>query len=463
MNKCFITTIISIFLVSFLFRVIISLNFRCNYIESDGITYHNIAVNLVRGNGYSEATNTPYERYLLREPGYPIFLALTYNIYRFFGNNINYVYRNYSNIYSNVNDEIIFAKIVQAFIDSLSICLFFIMLIDLINFKVVIIICSLLSVFFPSAYYTSYLFRETLLTFITLLMTFYFYRYLIKKKILYLILSAFFWGISCLVFQAMVLIPFLIFLILLVTNKLKNTILLAGLYFFIGMLIISPWLIYSYNYYPNIKIFKSMGCSLTHEMNRHTFEVERLVYYGYISKADMESSDNPAINYNKKFTLSAKEQFDKSFNGYFIRLSDSLNRLIPKETLIQKMKRFYSNNSIYFNKAFFFTHDYSPDISKREVLNSHNYLYLFILILIPIFIGLLSFIGLYMFFTKLYPLLLSYIYFYLLFFILGSETRRLLPGRPFLIMLSVLAFYYLFYRIVHKCSHNDSIKCIISK
>jgi hypothetical protein len=55
-------------MTAFILRIGLGANIDVGFVPSDGINYHNIAVNLASGNGYSNNISAPYEPYFFREP-----------------------------------------------------------------------------------------------------------------------------------------------------------------------------------------------------------------------------------------------------------------------------------------------------------------------------------------------------------------------------------------------------------
>ena len=68
---------IYIFLLAFVFRIFIINIYHTDTIAPDGTVYHEIARNFSEGLGYTVYGGGDF---FFREPGYPIFLSLSFNI-----------------------------------------------------------------------------------------------------------------------------------------------------------------------------------------------------------------------------------------------------------------------------------------------------------------------------------------------------------------------------------------------
>ncbi len=71
-------------IIALIVRFSILFFFDDNRVSPDGTGYHRIAVNLVKGNGFSNQEKYPFEKCYFREPGYPLFLAGIYSIVNIF-------------------------------------------------------------------------------------------------------------------------------------------------------------------------------------------------------------------------------------------------------------------------------------------------------------------------------------------------------------------------------------------
>jgi len=122
--------IILIFFAALSFRLLLFNTIDRNVFSYDGIAYHNVAINIVENNIYSEQINEPFNQYFFREPGYPLFLAGIYKDWKSFRGDLTYInavrYENDPIKYISEYNEIKFAKLVQIVIDSVGVCLFYI-------------------------------------------------------------------------------------------------------------------------------------------------------------------------------------------------------------------------------------------------------------------------------------------------------------------------------------------------
>lgn len=440
MNKFYSATII--FVLVLIFRVIIINTYQVNKIFPDATGYHTLGVNLAKGNGLTLQQEKPYEKSYFREPVYPVFLGLCFHAYNFIGEKCNYItdYDTVTYSYnSTAHPEIVFTKYVQAVIDSLSVVIFYLILLLVIKSSVAAVIALLFGFYFPVAIHSTFLLRETLQLFITLCMTFSFSQYLLKKKGIWLLAFSGFWALSNLTLQITVVIPFFVFFIVWYFNrsilKTFSVIILSTIVMFV---FISPWIMNVYKFYPDIRILKTFGCSLTYEMVSQQNAVATLERNNKITKETARSL--------MEWGVSSHEQFRKSFDGTYKHFTDSVNKLNLKAISFKDRCKTGASN---FISSWFFSDKGSGTI-LREFYKS--------LTLLPsVIIGLFAFIGLLVYFKKIVPILLTFICFISLFYIIGNESRRMLPAQPFIFLFGCLGMYYSYIRFVLKKNDYYSI------
>jgi hypothetical protein len=425
--------VIILFLTAFIIRFFTFLFFDGNKISLDGVEYHCIAVNLVKGNGFSNQNKEPFEKAYFREPGYPVFLAAIYSVVNFF-HPIQYI-ENY-NLRTYKLDkqytEINVAKIIQILLASISIVVLFSILSEISQIKIAFLTGLFTAVYFNIALQNLFILRETLVVFLLLMLNFFYLKLLFKKnKKRWLILTGFTVGILILVFQVhAAIIPVLFMLLILYFKDLKRAFKYISIITSVAILVILPRIIIVYNFYPDIRTLKTFGSSFTYEMIKYDRAVSLLAESGTLSQDE--------ANKMREWNRTSKEQFDKSFNGYYSHLADSLFACVPteKRSALSIAKRTLGSFFMNFRKSFFFTKiGYERGI---DLLKEYGFLIIIPLIIIPVLIGLFGILGLLMFWKRYLIYNISFVFYLLLFWMLGSEYRRMIILQPFLIFFALL-------------------------
>jgi len=417
-----------LFFIALITRLPILLFFDNNRISPDGTGYHNIAVNLVKGNGFSNQQEEPYEKCYFREPGYPLFLAGIYSIVNIF-HPVQYIDKYDNNLHKpgDYYPEIVAAKLVQIVLDSISIILLFFILFKISNKKIAFLTALITGLFFNLAYSSVFILRESLVVFFLMILNYFFIKYIFnKKKYLWSILIGITIGLLILVFKIHVtILPVLFVLMLIHSKKLRESILHTSVITIIAIVIILPHCINVYRYYPDIRVFKTFGTSFTHEMSKYANAILKVEYYGILTKEE----GNALLEWNKN----SEEQFNKSFNGFYIAKTDSLNSLV-NETLVSKRK--FEILLTNFRKSFFLT-KFGYE-SGKNLLNSYGLIILIPLVIYPTLVGFMGIIGLLFFWKQYLIYFLPFIVYLTLFWLLGSEYRRMIILQPFLIFFGLL-------------------------
>lgn len=446
-NKVYSAMIIFVF--AFIFRIVLLNTCQVNKIAPDGTGYHTLGVNLAKGNGLTLRQEKPFEKFYFREPVYPVFLGLCYKVYGIFGGTYNYItaYDLATRTYdSTAHHEIFFVKYVQAIFDSLSVVVFYLILLLVFKSSFAFVVALLFCFNYPVAIHSVYILRETIQLFITLCMSYSFALFLFRKKWLWLAVFSCLWGLSNLTLQVTVVIPFFMFFFLLFHLKniyrVFSVILISTLIMFV---FISPWLIKVYRFYPDIRIVKTFGCSLTYEMLSYFDAIDKLQRNHKLTSVEATHLRRTA------WGLNSFEQFKKSFDGTYLNFAASVDKKNLKSLgffmfIKIGIKRFYHS---WFN----------PISSLKAPLNflKNNPILISLLVLTHIVIAGFAFIGLFVYYKKIYPILLTFTTFILLFYFLGSEERRLIPAQPFIFMFGCLGIYYLYIRFFKKSKKSKSV------
>jgi hypothetical protein len=433
---------ILIFLTALFTRVIIYVSSDNSYIFPDSYMYHSLAVNLAEGNGYSSNSSAPYEPNFLREPAYPFFMSVVYRIYHEFG---ELTITPFNKIKLNKNGELLFApnellwiRVIQILLSSLSCIFFYLILLYVFKPNYALLIALLFAIYFPYSYHDLFILRESLQSFLAIMTNFIFINYLKKNKIAFIILFGVFWGLLILTIQTSLVIGFFFPSILLISTRNFKKTLLTTLIATCSMLVtVSPFLLRTYKFYPDIRVFRSMGSSITLEQVNYSMVLEELKGIGVIPQHEYNSL------YSNLWYLSAYKTFQKSFNGEFNKLAIDLKEKYPVPANAKfkyRIKNVISNAGKTWFKNFY----KNPPVSFLVSLKNFD-----LLILIPhiisIIFGLFAFFGFIIYFKNTYQILIIFFSIISLFFIIGGESRHALPAHPYIFMFATIAFITVYY------------------
>jgi hypothetical protein len=408
-----------LFIVAFLFRLLIVYSYYPGNIAKDSSEYYNLAVNLVNGNGYSVATTEPFVPRFFREPGYPVFLAAGLEVYKLTGGEVNYLTVNENSEFQTIPDSITFLRGWQALLDSLSILLFFSLLNIIMLRKYAFLFSFILAIYFPITIYCTYILRECFVSFLFILLTYCIAKFLLIKKTKYFLWLSIISGITILTFRVYMVLPVFIFIfIYLYMKEFKYSIIKTLYCGVIIFLITLPWLFYVYTNYSDFRIIKTFGCSLTNELMNYANAVETQNYYAKRLPYSIDLQQG----------LPSKDQFERSFNGYYKTKTDSINKLVNEPFFTKrKMEKLGTalRKTVFFNKIA--PMDTSLAFKRSPVINGS-------LILITFVVGVIGCLGIILFYRRLFIISFSAFLHLPLFFVLGTEYRRSLPAQSFILL-----------------------------
>jgi hypothetical protein len=434
--------LISIFFLALLFRIVLINLVNTDTIAYDGTGYHQIAYNLSKGKGYSLKEG---EKYFFREPVYPLFLSLSFTISNLFGNKSEVLSIDENHKIINKAPEIAIAKYMQAIIDSLACVLLFIISLSILKLKYALII-SFIFCFYPAyAVNVTIILRETIQSFLTLGLCYTLLQFFKHEKRKYLIFTGILWGLLNLTFQANLVFAFSIpIFICIFKRSLKKAIIPSIIVGMTMIFVVSPWLIRTYACYPDIRILKSFGTSLTPEHRSYFESVIKAEYYGLITMKQKDS-----IQSTDWLGIAEKDKFRLSWDGTITKKRDSINILI-NEPLISKRKiirlGLYLRNCMPQTFA-------GPIIQEKPIIA--------LLIIIPVlFICILALIGMFKFFPKFFKINIVLVTYLSIFIFIASEKRRMLPIQPFVFMYGMIGVIYLYNKYIKKLDDNSISKLL---
>ena len=445
--------IIIIFIIALLMRIILVQTAFQGYTMSDGILYHNLAVNLTTGHGYTREISPPYNPYFFREPVYPLYIAMVYKIWDIFMGNINYLDPNSYDIKNH--SEIKFLKFNQAILGALTIVIFYLVVNQYLRSYISFIISVIFALYIPLAVFSTQIMRETLQTFLVISMSFFLIKYFRTKKYRWLIIFSVFWALVNMTLQITIFLPVVLFVFLFfIQKRFVYSVRDIVVSFIIMCIVISPWLIRSYNFFPNWRIFKTLGVSLTYEQLEYVKMTRKLGIYKIISEDEVYRR-----LHEEWYDISEKEKFEKSFNGYYVSKTKAMSILINETFSVTK----FFKNTLKSFRAFWIESLWVTSSGKKTRLHmrphsiykaNKNYT-LFVASMSGFIFGYISFLGFFLFFKKLYLLLPMFIYFFMAFPFISSAARRSLPVQAFIIMFSTLSIFFIILKIVYKWKTSE--------
>lgn len=188
--------------------------------------YDDIAMSLMQSRGFPISKIGNEYTGITRPPGYPLFLALIFNI---FGHN-----------YQSV-------RIIQALLDSLTCLIIFYLGRSVFNSNVGRIAAVCYAFYIPPIIFTGLLYTETLFTLILSVSVFFMLLAFKRDNFLYWMLAGLFLGLAALISSRPVLMPFLILGALLLSRRpLKESMESSLIVIFFMLVSISPWTLRNY-------------------------------------------------------------------------------------------------------------------------------------------------------------------------------------------------------------------------
>jgi hypothetical protein len=446
--------------VALVIRLIYCFTSFQNYLSNDAVGYHTLAVNVALGNGYSTNRQPPYEPHFLREPGYPLFLAAVYYVYTFFGEP--------HHVESNQIDiarypEISWARVAQAVVGAAT-CVIFLLLLRLrLRPTAAFVIAVLFAAYLPLAAFSAIMLRETLQTFLVMVMSYAFARFLLGPRWQWLALFTVAWTLSNLTLQVTVLVFIPVFVFCWIWfrdlwRSLRYTALAT-----VGMMVlVSPWLTRTYLYYPDMRVLRNMGTSLTFEAASYVLAQASLWKAGIIDRDTAFRN-----NHQNVWDLPDRVKFERSFSGYYrdevrkahalLTASNTSATLKLPVTFVGRAKQLFKYlRNCWIESLWVYEYpDGSFDLGPNGVYRVQKEYVMLAFSLVGFIFGYAALAGIPLFFRQLFPILLMFTYFVLLIPIIGDEERRGLPMHPFIALFSCLVFFYFYQRLIQKKTREE--------
>lgn len=442
-NRHYVPIVMSILIVGFLLRLLFCWFYPS--MSGDATGYYIAAINIANGNGYSICTEAPFEPYYFREPLTSYSFAVVIWLYRSFHHMevIEYPVSWNPSEMQPVHQQIIFGIRILFILLQLTAIYIFSMVVRKKSNKICsLIFLSICALYFPLIANTTQPLREPFAFFILALIVFLWSNYLDSFKIRYVISVGFLNGFLCLYLQSYwVLACFIIFYMCIINRKnLRILLRHSALYIFFMSIPLIPHIYKVYQYYPDIRIARTLGTAATYEF----FYATNAYGAWGVSPYSVVDGDLPnnIDTHSEYFTSkSAEKFFERSFDGTFKKEAERINAENTKERIINYHLDKYLlslRNTIFMVGI---TYDYGifqGNFSSKDFLK-------FLFVLPYLFFGILALIGLWPFLKRYYLLMPVFLYHSMLFFVYGDEERRQVMLIPYIIciVMFVIHQYYL--------------------
>ncbi len=418
----------------------------------DSTGFHNYAVNIIAGRGYTSELGLDPPTKLNREPGYPIFLGSVYRIYSALGR-VSYIKTDDYNLSQkrllSYYPEIWIIKYLQAMLLAIGVVLFYKSLLPFFSVRICKISALLLSIFYPYHVFSSFLLREPLIAFFTILLGYLLSRYYATHKETYLLGASVVLALGSLTWQAYIaftpIIPVMLWLTLKDPKMLITRSILSGIAYIV---LVSPWLWFSYSQAQDLRIIKSMGTTYTHELMNYVAAMDEAVFYKLMSAEEKRQLEDKWY-----YNLSSLEVVTNSFEGVYDLKADSIQTELGSRG-ISGVAYLFNSTAKRLGNLFFQTH-WPPFRLPRgmgsllRTFREEGFLQVFMglgMVIISLLLGVSSIIGLFMLPARDHLAILPLWGFLMFFYPIGSVSRRFMPIIPWMILLSVFALSSVYQR-----------------
>jgi len=408
--------------------------YRVSY---DSFAYYNTAVNLLRGNGYSMATEDPYEPYFWREPAYSVFLSACLSVPSLIGFRPAYMVQDESVDPANAIGmshsipmwEKLYLKVLQAILDAFTVLLIFYLLTRYFTPRHAFWSCILMSFFTAFIGVYAMLLRETLQLFLMVLLTIAMYRYFEKPKRKHPYFIGLILGMLALILQLNLALSAVIVVHIMVFSQNKWKAIFDSIKIVtICMLLVIPWVARSYMYAGDWRVVKTMGSSLTFEQIRYFKTVSAARRIGVI---DEQVSRGLSLKY--VHGISDKQKFEYAYSGRYSDMSDSLRLLIDDKNMPVTTSSQRSFIKSKFLKRFIFL--LTPRVSFGGIYSGFKTALFGILALIAI----LPIVRLTPRLRFIWPMILFHL---IIFYPFGDESRRLIYMHYYVAVMASIAIVH---------------------
>lgn len=422
-------------------------------LSNDAKSYYRSAINVVEGNGYSERESAPFYPFFFREPLTTYSIAATmYMVKQIKGiEHLDYPTVWELNEMTSIDQTIVFyVRFVSDILQLVALFLLYCTLRQYASVRFSLIFLGIAMVYYPLVFYCSLLLREVYVFFLLALITWLWERYIRIGSRKYFFLTAISVGITLQYLHLYWLILFFFVAAIWYCRKqysfFKRLVLIF--LFAITMFLPSvPWVLHVYNYYPDIRVAKTLGAALNAEYTNNLNAYRALGYDPY----EVRQGDIPGEVEVKTWIFLPADPaliFDFTFDGTYSREAARLNSYNTTSGLISyyagRVVEAFHNNvfivGITYDYGLFYGHFTTKDFLK------------FLFCLPFILMGLLALFGVWPIFKRYWFLMPAFCYHALFFIPYGDEERRVYMLVPYIIMFA-LCF------ITSLLKNNNKILC----
>ena len=418
--------------------------------DPDSREYYTAAINIVNGNGYSKCIEAPFYPFYYREPLTSYSMAFVIWVANLFLNINNIDYPN-SLVVSEMQPYhqhlILSIRLFSVLLQMVAIYLFLKTVRRKSSDLFAIVFLLICAVYLPLIINLSLVMREPYVFLGLSILSYMWCKYLDKKKLVYVVLIALTNGILCLFLQPYwVLAVFILFFMFWALRKEKVVFLKHGIIYLVFFFLpILPHVYKVYQYYPDVRIIKTLGTALTFECG-FGFEAYRAFGVSPWSAKDGDLPNGMKTHAEYFDSHDPAKLFERSFDGTFQKEAERLNSANNPDSIfkyqLDKIILCFRNTvfmvGITYDYGVFHGHFTAKDIAK------------FLLVLPYLLFGLFGLIGLCPFMKKYWLLVPVFFYHSLLFFVYGDEERRQVMLIPYLICI-VMFFIWEMIKCKRQC------------
>ena len=399
----------------------------------DSAEYYTAAINIVKGNGYSKCIEAPFYPFYYREPLTSYTMAFVIWFANLFLNNNNIDYPNsmvVSEMQSYHQYFIFSIRLFSVLLQIVAIYLFYKTVRRKSSDMFAIVFLMICAIYLPLIINLSLVLREPYVFLGLSVLSYLWCKYIHNKKSLYVALVSLTNGILCLYLQAYwVLAVFILFFMFWALRKEKVLFLKQSLLYIIFFFMpIFPHVYKVYQYYPDVRIMKTLGTALTFEC------CSGFDAYGAFGVSPWSAKDGDLPNGMKTHAEyfdahDPAKLFERSFDGTFKKEAERLNSANTSDRIFKYKfdKLMLSLRNTVFMIGI--TYDYGVFCGRFTAKDIAK----FLLVLPYLLFGILGLIGLWPFMKKYWLLVPVFFYHSMLFFVFGDEERRQVMLVPYLI------------------------------
>lgn len=411
----------------------------------DARSYYTAAINIANGNGYSDHTEAPFLPFYFREPVTSYSMSFFVWLWQLFSG-VDVVSYPTSWVVSDMDythQSIILLIRIWSCLLQLSGLLLFSSVVKRHSTKTAaLVFLAIGAISMPLIIYSSLLLREVYLFFFLMLVTWLWDSFLISGKWLFLIASALTCGIICLCLHLywILLLIFIPFLVIHIRRNKQKAFVRCLVFVLIFFLPVIPWVCRVYNYYPDIRIVRTLGSGLTADYTNALNAYRAFGVDPYYAKQGDLPRDIP-VRTDIFSVNDVRNNFKYTFDGTYRKEASRINA----ENTSHVLWCYYLDRiwTAFHNTVFIvgITYDYGVFKGYLSVIDIAK----FLCCLPWLFMGLIALFGLVPMIKRYWMIMPVFFYNTLLFFAFGDEERRQYVLIPWIIIICMYAIYYYFF------------------